>query len=108
MMPMIAGPPYAVAPTLRNPIAISLHVLANTSVIELHLRPAAGRPRFLIHGDGRGDVLQRRARAVEDRDLVRPRSPRPSPGDHLAELGVNLLAGHEAGGEHVLELADLG
>src|SRR5262245_15394205 len=67
--PMIAGPPYAVAPTLRNPAAISFQAaLARDSVIELHLHAATGGARFLVHGDRRCHVLECDARAVEDRD----------------------------------------
>src|SRR5919201_3109370 len=108
MTPMMAGPPYAVAPILRKLVAISFHVLANDSVIECHLRAAPGRARLLVDRDRGRDVLQRRARAVEDGDLVIARAARPPPGDHVAELRVDALARDQARGEGVLELADLG
>src|SRR5262245_46853648 len=72
MTPMIAAPPYAVAPTFRKPVAMSFHVFANDSAIEAYLRPAVERPRLLEHGNGRCDVLERRSGAIEDRDLIRP------------------------------------
>ena len=54
---------------------MSRQLFANGSAIEEHLRAAAGGAGALVDGDGRGDVLQRRAGAVEDRDLVRPYPP---------------------------------
>src|SRR5919204_7026060 len=102
MTPMIAGPPYAVAPILRKPVAISFQVFANDSVIEPHLRPAARRARGLVDHDRCRDVLQRRTRAVEDRDLVVARASRPATGHDIAELGVHGLAREQAGGERVL------
>ena len=56
-------------------MAISFQVLPERSAIEADLRAAPGRARLLVHGNGRRDVLQRRARAVEHRDLVRPVRP---------------------------------
>src|SRR5882724_2671276 len=42
--------------------SFSSHVaVVNNSVIERHLRAAAGGARLLVHGDRGGDVLQRRA-----------------------------------------------
>src|ERR671935_1345014 len=66
MTPMIAGPPYAVAPILRKIVAISFHAFANFSVIEPHLRAAPDRACRLVNDDRGRDVLQRRARAIED------------------------------------------
>src|SRR6267142_3855085 len=106
--PMIAGPPYAVAPILRNPAAISLQLMANDSGIERHLHAAAASARVVVDGDRRRDVLQRRPAAVEHDDFVVTRAPRPAPHDHVGELGVHLLARHQAAGERVLQLADLG
>src|SRR5437867_1130038 len=48
MTPMMAGPPYAVAPTLRKPTAISLQVPAKDSGIELHFGIAPAAPGVLV------------------------------------------------------------
>src|SRR2546423_10162625 len=58
MIPMIAGPPYAVAPILRKPSPISFQVLANDSAMERYLRAAPGGARLLVDGDRGGDVLK--------------------------------------------------
>src|SRR2546426_2897070 len=108
MTPMMAGPPYAVAPILRKHVAISFHVLANDSVIERDLRAAPARACLLVDRDRGRDVLQRRPRAVEDGDLVLVRASRSPPGDHVAELRVDALPRDQAGGKGVLKLADLG
>src|SRR5881296_1960419 len=108
MTPMMAGPPYAVAPILRKLVAISFHVLAHDSVIERDLRAAPARACLLVDRDRGRDVLQRRPRAVEDGDLVLARASRSPPGDHVAELRVDALPRDQAGGKGVLKLADLG
>src|SRR2546427_12434048 len=81
MIPMIAGPPYAVAPILRKPSPISFQVLANDSVMERYLRAAPGGARLLVDGDRGGDVLKGDAAALEHRDLVvaRRSGRRPTP-----------------------------
>src|SRR4030095_5151638 len=107
MIPMMAGPPYAVAPTLRKPTAISFHVFASGSAIELHLRATSRGAGLLVHDDRRGDVLQRGPGAVEDRDFLATGPTGPAPPDDVDWLGVALLARHQAARQHMVELADL-
>src|SRR5262245_66205983 len=85
----MAGPPYAVRPTLRK--------LARMSRIELHLCSASRGARLLVDGDGGGDVLERCSAAVEDRDFVGPRSARPAARYDFAEFRVDAFATHETG-----------
>src|SRR6266478_1003481 len=77
------------------------------SAIELHLRAPSGGASFLVDRDGRGDVLESGPRAVEDDDLVDAGAACMPADDHIGELRVHLRARHQAGGEGVLQLADL-
>src|SRR5262245_25141846 len=72
-------------------------------------RPVTVRlPRPPLDRERRREVLEGGAGRIEDRDLVARRAPGPRAGHDLGELGVDLLASHQAGGERVLELAELG
>src|SRR5262249_33392914 len=64
--------------------------------------------RLLVDRDGGGDVLKGRSAAIEDRDFIAPRPTRPPARYDIAELRVYAFASHEAGGEGVLQLANLG
>src|SRR5262245_37670047 len=108
MMPMIAGPPYAVAPTLRKLTAISFQFRASVSGIEPYLRPAPEGAGVPVDGDRRSNVLQSSPTAIEHRDLVVSCAARPAAADHVGKLGMHPIAREQPGGEGVLQLADLG
>src|SRR5262245_31422016 len=104
---MMAGPPYAVAPTFRKPVTISFHAVVGESGIELQLHPPPGGPRLLVDHGRRGHVLQCDTAAVEDDDLVVAPASGPASDDNVRELGVHLVAGHQPRGEGMLQLTDL-
>src|SRR5262245_34427980 len=78
------------------------------SRIELHLCSAPNGARLLIHGDGGRHVLEGCSAAIEDGDFVAPRPTWPPARHDIGELRVYAFASHEAGGEGVLQLANLG
>src|ERR1700686_497215 len=75
---------------------------------ELDLAAGAPPKRILVHRRGCGCVLKRRTGAVEDDDLLLGGSPRFPPRDDLGDLGVDVLARHQASSQSVVQLADLG
>src|SRR6185503_489339 len=79
-----------------------------TLAIELHLCAAPDRASVLVDDDCRRDIMQRRPRAVEDGDLVVAGTPGAAADDDIAELRMNLCSREQAGGQDMLQLADLG
>src|SRR5882672_9115722 len=60
------------------------------SAIELHRRAAPSVVSVLVDRDRRGDVFQRRPRAVEDGDLVDAGAAGSAPDDDIGELRMHL------------------
>jgi hypothetical protein len=54
---------------------------------------------------GSSDILNARARAVENRDLIRPRPAAAAADDHIPELGVDGLGRHPPGPDGVVQIA---
>src|ERR1700730_3995555 len=68
-----------------------------SSAIELHFRAAPGCASFLVDCDRRGDVLQRRPRAVKDGDLVVAGAARAATDNHVGELRMHLRKCNQPG-----------
>ncbi len=70
-------------------------------------RSDAGFERTPIDCDGGRDVLQAHAGAVEQGDRARVAASALAAGQDLAQRGVHVLARHGAGGEGMVQVADL-
>src|SRR5581483_11321045 len=70
-------------------------------------RADLSRQGLLVDQRGRGDVLQRRSRGIENDDLVGRGAAGLLPGQNLAQLRVHIAARHQAARNGVVQLTHL-
>src|SRR5258706_13385293 len=111
MIPQIAAAPKPSVPTLRNTSSTSQYprlfsVMAALSTVERNGSGAGEPGGALVDNGGGRDIAERHAAGIEEDPLVLARAAGLAPGDDLAQLGVDLAAGHDPGVRRMGQAAD--